>query len=239
VRQFSGRREAAIGLGAYAVYLGVRALVVNERGRRRASENARRVCELEERLGLHVEPAIQQLLLPRRRLLRVLNVSYVTLNVALTVGWLMLLYRRRDPDFHRFRRAAALSLVGACPAFLLFPCDPPRALDGFVDTVSDVLDMDSGLVAQVYNPIAAMPSIHCAFAVVTGAAMARTARSPFMRDLGRVYPIAVFGTVLATANHYVLDGIAGSGLALLALRVSGKSAPPTALVSAPSTGRAR
>jgi PAP2 superfamily protein len=119
------------------------------------------------------------------------------------------------------------------------PRDPPRALDGFVDTVNDVLDMDSGLVAQVYNPIAAMPSIHCAFAVVTGAAMARTARSPFVRDLGRVYPIAVFGTVLATANHYVLDGIAGSGLALLALRVSGKSAPPTALVSARSTGRAR
>jgi hypothetical protein len=223
VRRFSGRREAAIGFGAYAVYLGVRALVVNERGRRRAADNARRVCELEERLGLHVEPAIQRVLLERRALLRLLNVSYVTLNVALTVGWLMLLYRRRDPQFHRFRRAAALSLLGASPVFLFFPCDPPRALDGFVDTVSDVLDMDSGLVVRVYNPIAAMPSIHCAFAVVTGAAMARTARSPFVRDLGRAYPVAVFGTVLATANHYVLDGIAGSGLALLALRVSGES----------------
>jgi hypothetical protein len=239
VSEFSGRREAAMGIGAYAVYLGVRALVVNERGRRRAAENARRVCELEERLGLHVEPAIQQLLLPRRHLLRMLNVSYVTLNVALTVGWLMLLYRRRDPEFHRFRRAAALSLLGACPVFLFFPCDPPRALDGFIDTVSDVLDMDSGLVAQVYNPIAAMPSIHCAFAVVTGAAMTRTARSPFVRDLGRVYPVAVFGTVLATANHYVLDGIAGSGLALLAVRVAGASASRTERASAGSISPAR
>lgn len=224
MRRFSGRREAAIGLGAYAVYLCVRALVVGERGRRRAAENARRVCELEERLGLHVEPAIQRLLLPRRGLLRVLNVSYVTLNVALTVGWLMLLYRRRDPEFHRYRRAAALSLLAASPVFLLFPCDPPRALDGFVDTVSDVLDLDSGLVVRLYNPIAAMPSIHCAFAVVTGSAMVHTARSPFVQDVGRVYPVAVFVTVLATANHYVLDGIAGSGLALLAIRVSGRSA---------------
>jgi hypothetical protein len=224
VRRFSGRREAAIGLGAYALYLGVRALVVDERGRQRAARNARRLCALEERLGIHVEPAIQRVLLEQRTLLRVLNVSYVTLNVALTVGWLMLLYRRRDPEFHRFRRGAALSLVGACPVFLLFPCDPPRALDGFVDTVSDVLDMDSGLVVQVYNPIAAMPSIHCAFAVVTGAAMARTAQSPVVRTVGRAYPVVVFGTVLATANHYVLDGIAGSGLALLALRVSGNSA---------------
>jgi hypothetical protein len=239
VRRFSGRREAAIGLGAYAVYLGVRALVVNEHGRRRAAENARRVCELEERLGIHVEPAIQRMLLERKTLLRVLNVSYVTLNVALTVGWLMLLYRRRDEDFHRYRRAAALSLLGASPVFLVFPCDPPRSLDGFVDTVSDVLDMDSGLVVRLYNPIAAMPSIHCAFAVVTGAAMAGTARSPLVRAVGRVYPVAVFGTVLATANHYVLDGIAGSGLALLGLRLGGKSASPTACVSARSTGRAR
>jgi len=59
VKRFSGRREAAIGLGAYAVYLGVRALVVTERGRARAARNARRVCELEERLGLHVEPRLQ------------------------------------------------------------------------------------------------------------------------------------------------------------------------------------
>jgi hypothetical protein len=239
LRSFSGKREAAIGLGLYAVYLGVRALVVNERGRRRAADNARRVCEFEERLGLHVEPAIQQLLLPRKRVLHVLNVSYVTLNVALTVGWLMLLYRRRDPEFHHYRRAAALSLAGACPVFLVFPCDPPRSLDGFVDTVSDVLDMDSGIVVQLYNPIAAMPSIHCAFAVVTGAAMARTARSPAVRTLGRVYPLAVFGTVLATANHYVLDGIAGSGLALLALRLGGKSASPTASDTASPIGRAR
>jgi hypothetical protein len=183
--------------------------------------------------GLHVETSLQQLLLPHRRLLRVLNVSYVTLNVVLTVGWLMLLYRRRDPEFHRFRRAAALSLVGACPVFLLFPCDPPRALDGFVDTVSDVLDMDSALVVRLYNPIAAMPSIHCAFAVVTGAAISQTARSPLVRTAGRAYPAAVFGTVLATANHYVLDGIAGSGLALVALRLGGR----TASASARSIGR--
>jgi hypothetical protein len=220
VRRFSGRREAAIGLGAYAVYLGVRALVVTDGGRARAARNARRVCELEERLGLHVEPRVQERMLRHRRLLAALNVSYVTLNVVLTVGRLAQLYRRRDPAFHRLRRAAALSLVGACPVFLVFPCDPPRALDHFVDTVGEVLDMDSGLVVKLYNPIAAMPSIHLAFAVVTGAGLAQTARSPGGRALGLVYPPAVLGTVVATANHYVLDGIAGSALALAALRIS-------------------
>jgi hypothetical protein len=228
VRQFSGRREAALGLGAYGVYLAVRAAVVNERGRRRAEANARRVVELERRLGLDLEPRVQRLFLHRTGLLTVLNVSYVTLNVVLTVGWLMLLFARRDPEFHRLRRAAALSLLGACPVFLCFPCAPPRTLDGFVDTVGDVLDMDSGAVVYVYNPIAAMPSIHLAFAVVTGAGLRQTARSPSVRALALAYPPAVFGTVVATANHYVLDGIAGSALAALALRLSRASASVTA-----------
>jgi hypothetical protein len=210
----------ALGLGVYASYLLVRRLVVSDRGYELAERNARRVCELEERLRIHLGPRVQRLLLPRRRLLVALNVSYVTLNVVLTVGWLMLLYRRRDPDFHRLRRAALLTTLGAQPVFLLFPCGPPRSLDGFVDTVGDVLDLDSGIVVQLYNPIAAMPSIHMAFAVVTGVGMAQAGRSRLTRALGAIYPLGVFGTVLGTANHYVLDGIAGSGLALAALRMS-------------------
>ena len=38
--RFSRRREVAIGLGVYAVYLTVRHLVVNEEGRRKAARNA-------------------------------------------------------------------------------------------------------------------------------------------------------------------------------------------------------
>lgn len=226
--RYSGRREAAIGLGAYAVYLGVRAVVANEHGRARAERNARRLVALERRLGLALEPRVQERFLGRRRTLAVLSVSYVSLNVVLTVGTLMRLYARRHPGFHRFRRAAVLSLLGACPVFYAFPCAPPRSLDGFVDTVGDHFDLDSGLVAYVYNPIAAMPSIHLAFAVVTGAAISGTARSPLVRTLARLYPPAVFGTVVATANHYVLDGIAGSALGVAALRLARLSASFTA-----------
>ncbi len=215
-----GRREVLTGLGTYAAYLLVRAAVVNDRGRRRAARNSARLVALEERLGLHVEPAVQRLLLPRRRLLAALNVSYVTLNVVLTVGWLMLLYRRRDPAFHRLRRAAAIATLAAQPSYLLFPCNPPRSLDGFVDTVSEVLDLDSGLVVRLYNPIAAFPSIHVAFAVVTAAGLHERARSRAVRRFAFTYPPAVFVTVVATANHYVLDGIAGSALALGALRAA-------------------
>ena len=220
--RFSGRREAAVGLGVYALYLGVRQLKIRTGGRARAARNAERVLALERRFGLDVEPFVQGLLLPRTRVVAALNVAYVTLNVGLTVGWLIHLFRRRDPEFHRLRRAAVLATLGAQPVFLLFPVAPPRTLDGFVDTIAEVskLDLERGLVAEVYDPIAAMPSIHVAYAVVTAAGIAATARRPWLRRAAPAYPPVVALVVFATANHYVLDALAGAGLAGAALRLA-------------------
>ena len=221
--RFSGRREIAIGLGVYALYLAVRALKLRTGGRDRAARNAERIVALERRLGLHVEPELQQLLLPRTRLVAVLNVAYVVLNVGLTVGSLLRLYRRRNPEFHRLRRAAVLTTLGAQPVFLLFPVAPPRTLDHFVDTIEEVsgLDLDRGIVAELYDPIAAMPSIHVAYAVVTAAGIVATAGSPSARGLAVAYPPVVALVVFATANHYVLDAVAGAAVAGVALRRAG------------------
>ena len=221
-QRFSGRREAAIGLGVYGLYLGARAVKLRAGGRERAARNAERFVTFERRLGLHVEPALQRALLPRTRLVAGLNVAYVTLNVGLTVGWLMRLHRIRDPEFHRLRRAAVAATVGAQPIFLLFPVAPPRTLEGFVDTVEAVsgIDLDRGLVAEFYDPIAAMPSIHVAFAVVTAAALSETAGSGIVRGAAPLYPAAVALVVLATANHYVLDVVAGALLGRVALRLA-------------------
>jgi hypothetical protein len=219
-RSFSVRREVAIGLGVYGAYLLVRRLVVNEEGRRLAARNAERIVAVEERLGIHVEPELQAFLLPRRRVVAILNVAYATLNVGLTIGWLIRLFRRRHPDFHRLRRATALATLGAQPVFLLFPVSPPRTLEHFVDTIADVsgVDLDGGLIAKLYDPIAAMPSIHVAYAVVTAAGIAETSSSALVRGLAPAYPPLVAAVVFTTANHYILDAIAGAALGLGALR---------------------
>lgn len=220
--RFSGRKEVAIGLGVYAVYLLASRPKRGEAGRRLAARNAERVVALERRLGIHVEPRLQRLLLPRRRLLAVLNVAYVTLNVGLTVGWLMRLYRLRHPEFHRLRRAAVLATLGAQPVFVLFPCAPPRTQEGFVDTIGEVsgVDLDKGLVAQLYDPLAAMPSIHLAYAVVTASGLTTAGKSPLVRILAPGYPPLVALIVFATANHYVLDAVAGALLGAAGLRLA-------------------
>ena len=220
--RFSTRREVAIGLGVYAVYLLARQVKLRTGARAHAERNARRIVAIERRLQIDVEPALQRALLPRKRLIAVLNVAYVTLNVGLTVGWLIHLFRGRHPEFHRLRRAAVLATLGAQPVFVLFPVAPPRTLEGFVDTIAEVsgVDLDRGLVAELYDPIAAMPSIHVAYATVTAAGIARTAQSPLARTLVPAYPPLVALVVFATANHYVLDAVAGGAVAGVALRIA-------------------
>jgi hypothetical protein len=219
----TARREVAIGLGAYACYLAVRHAVWSDDGRRRALRNAERIVALERRLGLHVEPAVQARALVFPRLVHVLNVGYAAGNVALSVGWLLRLYRMHDPSFRHERRAAVISFAAALPVFAAFPTAPPRGLDGFVDTFAfRGITLDHPLLVRFYNPIAAMPSHHVAFAMVTGNALAHRARSRTARSLCRAYPAAVATVVVATANHFIADVVAGAALGVLARRVAAR-----------------
>jgi hypothetical protein len=222
VKGLSLRREVTLGLLVYAAYLLVRRLVLRCGGRERARQNAERLVELEERAGLDVEPALQRAVLRFPRAVHGLNAGYGLFNVSLTVGWLVLLYRRRDPEYHRLRRACVLAHLGAQPVFLLFPTEPPRALDRFVDTLSEVsgLDLEHPFLVRFYNPVAAMPSLHVAFAVLTGAAIAERASSRPVKAAAYGYAPAVSLVVAATGNHYVLDCVAGVVLGALARRLA-------------------
>lgn len=220
--RFSWRREVAIGLSVYGLYLLVRRLVLRGDGRERARRNAKRIVRAEEALGIHVEPAVQQALLRYARLVHGLNVGYALFNVSLTVGWLVFLFRSRDPAYHRVRRAAVLAHVAAEPVFLLFPTSPPRVLEGFVDTISEVsgVDLEHPFLVRFYNPIAAMPSLHVAFAVLTGAAIAERVESPFAKGAAHAYAPLVALVVAGTGNHYVLDAVGGAALGVAARSVA-------------------
>jgi PAP2 superfamily len=222
VRRFSVRREVALGLGVYALYLLVSRFVLRHRGRERAAVNADRIVVLEKRLGMDVEPAVQQALLRYPRLVHGLNVGYGLFNVTLTVGWLVLLFRRRDESYQRFRRTCLLAYVGAQPVFLLLPTAPPRVLDEFVDTMSEVsgLDLEHPFLLRFYNPVAAMPSLHVAFAVVTGAEIADRTESRLVKVAAHAYAPLVATVVAGTGNHYVLDAVGGAALGVAARRLA-------------------
>jgi hypothetical protein len=216
----SGRRELALGLGAYGAYLAVRRAVTGPPGRARAHANAQALIRLERRLGVDLEGRVQRSVVGAPRLVLGLNAGYAVLNVALSVGWLALLHVRRDPAFARERRAALAVFLGSLPVFLAFPTAPPRTQDGYVDTLGSAgIDIEHPLLVHFYNPVAALPSQHAAFAVVTAGGLA--GRSGGLgRAAWAAYPPVVAFVVVATANHYLLDVAAGAALGLAARRLT-------------------
>ena len=213
----SARREVALALGAYGLYLLVRRAVMNPTGQNRARRNAEAVMAAERRLGCDIAPRVHEVALRAPRAVGVLNAGYALGNTALSVGWLILLFRRRDPVYPRERRALLAAFMGALPVFLALPTAPPRHQEGFVDTLeASGVDLDHPQLVHFYNPIAAMPSHHMAFAVVTGLGLASRAGRPLGRAAWLGYAPAVGTIVVATGNHYLLDVAAGAALGLVA-----------------------
>ena len=79
-----------------------------------------------------------------------------------------------------FMIAMAIALVG----YTVFPTAPPRFMPewGFIDTVSDFTGVHvshaSASMTALFNPYAAVPSMHVAFALMIGWPLARLVAPP-------------------------------------------------------------
>src|SRR5205807_5272103 len=125
----------------------------------------------------------------------------------------------RRADLYRPLRNAlvAVNLLGFV-VFWLFPVAPPRMLAGFTDVVASthaIGSWHSGALASHANELAAMPSLHAAWAGWCAIAVWQLTRSWWLRGLACLHLALTAAAVLATGNHFVLD-IAGGLLVLAA-----------------------
>ena len=132
--------------------------------------------------------------------------------------------------------------------FWRFPVAPPRMLGGFVDVVASSGAIGSwhghsGLASHA-NELAALPSLHIAWAAWCTLAVWRATRRVWARALAILYPLLTTFAVLATGNHFVLDVFAGlltfaASVAIVELAEARPGAPPRALRGRPRGWRAR
>ena len=143
-----------------------------------------------------------------------LSISYLTFHLAVTVVVLLWLHRRRPAAFPIVRTtlviASGLALVG----YLVYPTAPPRMAGiGIADTVSGGhVDLNSGLVSSLYNPYAAVPSMHFGYALVAGAAVAWLTSRRLVQAAAAFYPAFVLLVIVATGNHFLFDALAGAAV---------------------------
>jgi PAP2 superfamily len=202
--------EAAAVLTLYGLYELARGLVVGNGAE--AERHALRLAATERSLHLLLEVKLQSAVHVLPGLTSVLAAAYVTLHVAVTAAVLLWLHQRRPAAFPFVRTtlllASGLSLVG----FLAYPTAPPRLAGiGIADTVSHgPIDPNHGLVSLLYNPYAAVPSMHIGYALVVAVTLLRHGRRSLVRVLGALYPPFVLLVIVATGNHFFLDAAAGA-----------------------------
>lgn len=196
--------------------------------RAEAITHGQQVIDLERSTHTFFEPSLQAFFLPAHWIIDFANQIYLNSQFAIVVGFFFWLYLFRNDTYYFVRNMFMVSMVFALIGYSLYPTAPPRMYPefGFVDTINDFSNVnhDSALAKVLINPYAAVPSMHCAFALMIGVTGARVCRRWFTRAVWAAWPMLVTWVVIVTGNHYWVDAALGAMVAaasaVVALRLA-------------------
>src|SRR5215468_5841213 len=206
-------KQLAIWFGFLFAYQAARGIA--DRNPPKAFDNGLRVIGFERHIHGLIELTFQRFVDSSHLLMSLASWTYWNSEftvIGLTLLWV---YLRRHEAFIRFRNTILLANVVGLLGFWLWPTAPPWMFPdkGFVDGVNH----SSALLQSLGNSYAAMPSLHAADALIVGWFLVASSRSIWAKVLWAVWPLWVWFCVIATANHYLLDVLAGIGVAAAAL----------------------
>ncbi|TDD97234.1 PAP2 family protein [Actinomadura rubrisoli] len=217
-------RELMLIVLFYTGYTLTRIVLVKD-GTGPAFAHAGDILHVERFLGIDVELGLNQTLLGVPWLARTANIFYATMHFIVTLGVVVWLYRYRPQDYRWLRTSIMVATGVALLGFWLYPLAPPRFLhsEGFVDPVTALHSLGlyaSDASGSLTNQYAAMPSMHAGWALWCGFILVKLASQRWAKVLGAIYPATTVFVILSTANHYVLDAVAGVALIGGALALS-------------------
>lgn len=217
-------RELLLIVLFYTGYTLTRIVLVQD-GTGTAFAHAGQILRAERFLGLDVELGLNHFLLQEPWLARTANIFYATAHFAMTLGIVVWLYRFRPQEYRWLRTSIMVATGVALLGFWLYPLAPPRFLrsEGFVDPVTALHSMGlyaSDASGSLTNQYAAMPSMHAGWALWCGFVLIRLASQRWAKVLGVIYPATTVFVILSTANHYLLDAVAGISLIAASLGLS-------------------
>lgn len=208
--------EIGICGGLLLIYRFIRTLNRTDLGR--AFRHAREVVRLENWLGLPFEDDLQAFLLDHPTLIKLLNHYYIWFHFPVVIGLLVWLYLRHPQRYRPFRNLLAFSTFSGLIIHLIFPLAPPRMMDGFVDTMAKYGPSiyPANALDGAANQIAAMPSLHFAWALIEAIAVISVLSSRWRWAIV-VHPILMTLSIIATANHWWIDAAAAAILVLVGI----------------------
>lgn len=216
--QRRGLAELGLMTLLFALYYATRGVAADGDGT--AFVNAYRVMDLEHRLGMFWELGVQAWALATPTLARALNLVYVYMHLPGLLLFAAWVFRHHHRRYGEIRNVFLVILGSGLLTYILFPVAPPRFFpySGFIDTLAlfSRISFSQPSIELIYNPFAAMPSLHVAFALFCGIGVIRCGGRLRHWLIGLLYPSLMITAVIATGNHYILDAIAGVALTILA-----------------------
>ena len=218
-------RQLALFAVAYYVYRLTRGIADDPAAATTAFANARDLIDIERTLNVFVEPSVQAFVSGERWLMDIAAWVYVNAQTSVTLGALTWMYLRRNTSFYFVRNMFLVAFGIALVGYSVFPTAPPRFLPewGFIDSVAQFtgVPQDSVTVDALFNPYAAVPSMHAGFALMIGLPLARLVKPRWLKAFWATYPLIVTFVIVATANHFLADAFLGAvtaGLGAIAAR---------------------
>ena len=232
-----GVRQFLIFAGAYYGYSLIRG--VADGRPEQAFQNGRHVIDLERSLHVFVEPAVQAWASGSTVLIDAASWIYINAQTTVCLSALVYLYFFRNQHFYFVRNMMVTAMALALIGYTVFPTAPPRFYPewGFFDSVADFTGVhsDSTAVNTLFNPYAAVPSMHVAFSLMIGWSLAQVVKWRVAKVWWSVYPFVITFVIVATANHFLTDAFLGACVAAVAAATARALAlaRPTAWAFAP------
>ena len=212
--------QVALVTAAIVTYFSARGVTQSDPGP--ALRHAEDVVAFERWAHLYREPQLQELVIDRPWAVDLLNWIYIWGHWPVLIATLVWVVRSHPEAYRLLRNALFISGAIGLVIFISYPVAPPRLVDlGLVDTVSEQSHAYRVLQPPSFtNQYAAVPSLHVGWNLLVGIFIVRHARHRLARAFGWLSPIAMTIAVVLTANHYVIDAILGSIVALVGLLVA-------------------
>jgi PAP2 superfamily protein len=212
---------AIIAVGYWLYSLGRNAIPEQESI---ALRHGRSIQHLQADLHLNWELSVNHFVAANQWLAEIMNYYYATLHFIVTPVVMVWLFVRRSHLYRGARTVLITTTLLGLLGFYLYPCAPPRLLPqyDYIDTVLKFHTWGSLAdpnIAEHSNQFAAMPSLHIGWALWCGIAIFACARRMWVRVLGLLYPVGTLSVIIGTANHFILDAVAGAALVAVAFLI--------------------
>jgi PAP2 superfamily len=210
-------RQVLLFAVAYYAYRLTRGWIDDGQGAAVAFENARHLINIEQSTHLFFERDVQSFTGGWELASDAASLLYMNAQVGVTLAALVFIYLFHNERFYFVRNMFMVSMALALAGYTLFPTAPPRfffAEYGFQDTVSQLSGIGhDDSVNALFNPYAAVPSMHCCFAIFVGFTLARSCKHRAVRIAWALWPLVMTWVVVSTANHWIADALLGAATA--------------------------